>query len=48
VKQFNDANTYINSLIPDAGRKLPQYGLVVDVVGEAKDNSAGAVWVRTK
>ncbi|WP_371328163.1 immune inhibitor A domain-containing protein [Exiguobacterium sp. HVEsp1] len=48
VKQFNDANSYINSLIPDAGRKLPQYGLVIDVVGEAKDNSAGAVWIRTK
>jgi len=46
VKQFNDANTYINSLIPDAGKKLPKYGLVVDVVGEAKDNSAGAVWIR--
>jgi len=46
VKQFNDAKSYMNTLIPDAGRKLPQYGLTIDVVGEAKDNSAGAIWIR--
>ncbi len=42
---FNDSNKYYNDLIPDAGRKVPNFGLKIQVIGEAKDNSAGAVWI---
>lgn len=45
VKIFDDSKQYMNSMIPDAGRKLPQQGLKFQVIGEAKDNSAGAVWI---
>jgi immune inhibitor A len=45
VTTFDDSNKYINELIPDAGKKLPEYGLKFQVIGEAKDNSAGAVWI---
>ncbi|WP_226645577.1 immune inhibitor A domain-containing protein [Mesobacillus subterraneus] len=46
VTTFDDSKKYINELIPDAGKKLPNYGLKFQVIGEAKDNSAGAVWIR--
>nr|WP_071458516.1 immune inhibitor A domain-containing protein [Bacillus mediterraneensis] len=46
VTSFDDSRTYMNELIPDAGRKVPNYGLKFQVIGEAKDNSAGAVWIR--
>ncbi|MBT2692587.1 immune inhibitor A domain-containing protein [Bacillus sp. ISL-55] len=46
VTTFDDSNKYINGLIPDAGKKLPELGLKFQVIGEAKDNSAGAVWIR--
>ncbi|WP_096184366.1 immune inhibitor A domain-containing protein [Effusibacillus lacus] len=46
VTKFDDSQSYINSEIPDAGRKVPKYGLKIQVIGEAKDNSAGAVWIR--
>lgn len=46
VTMFDDSRTYMNDVIPDAGRKVPNYGLKFQVVGEAKDNSAGAVWIR--
>jgi immune inhibitor A len=45
VTTFDDSNKYINTLIPDAGKILPNYGLKFQVIGEAKDNSAGAVWI---
>lgn len=45
ISVFDDSKTYINSLIPDAGRIVPEHGLKFQVVGEAKDNSAGAVWI---
>ncbi|MBT2640981.1 immune inhibitor A [Bacillus sp. ISL-41] len=45
VATFDDSHKYINELIPDAGKKLPNYGLKFQVIGEAKDNSAGAVWI---
>lgn len=45
ISVFDDSNKYINSLIPDAGRIVPEHGLKFQVVGEAKDNSAGAVWI---
>jgi immune inhibitor A len=41
VEEFSDSNSYINALIPDAERIVPNYGLKFRVVGEAKDNSAG-------
>lgn len=43
VTKFDDSKLYINDLIPDAGRKLPKFGLKFEVVGQADDNSAGAV-----
>ncbi|MEH7307146.1 immune inhibitor A domain-containing protein [Neobacillus drentensis] len=45
VTSFDDSKTYSNELIPDAGRKVPNFGLQFQVIGEAKDNSAGAVWI---
>jgi immune inhibitor A len=45
VEEFSDSNNYMNTLIPDAGRIVPNYGLKFQVVGEAKDNSAGSVWI---
>ncbi|MBV7505848.1 immune inhibitor A [Bacillus sp. sid0103] len=45
VTSFDDSKTYSNELIPDAGRKVPNFGLKFQVIGEAKDNSAGAVWI---
>ncbi|RUQ30604.1 M6 family metalloprotease domain-containing protein [Peribacillus cavernae] len=46
IVSFDDSKTYSNTIIPDAGRKVPNFGLKFHVVGEAKDNSAGMVWVR--
>ncbi|PLT34513.1 immune inhibitor A domain-containing protein [Bacillus sp. V5-8f] len=48
VITFDDSKTYMNHLIPDAGRKVPNYGLKFHVLGEAKDNSAGMVWITKK
>ncbi len=45
VTTFDDSKSYMNSLIPDAGRKVPNLGLKFQVVGEAKDNSAGTIWI---
>ncbi|WP_395939741.1 immune inhibitor A domain-containing protein [Bacillus sp. 03113] len=45
VRKFDDSQTYINTQIPDAGRVVPQLGLKIEVIGEANDNSAGAVWI---
>ena len=45
VTTFDDSKKYINDLIPDAGRKVPNFGLKFQVIGEAKDNTAGAVWI---
>ena len=46
VIEFDSTKTYINTVIPDAGVKVPaQYPLKFQVIGEAKDNSAGAVWI---
>ncbi len=45
MPKFDDVNNYIDSAIPDAGRIVPNHGLKFEVIGEAKDNSAGAVWI---
>ncbi|CAH1216766.1 Immune inhibitor A [Paenibacillus allorhizoplanae] len=45
VEEFSDSNSYMNALIPDAGRLVPNFGLKFRVVGEAKDNSAGLIWL---
>ena len=45
VAKFDDSKAYMNTLIPDAGRKLPKLGLKFEVVGQADDKSAGAVWI---
>ncbi|PLR96067.1 immune inhibitor A domain-containing protein [Bacillus sp. T33-2] len=46
VQTFDDSKTYMNNLIPDAGRKVPNFGLKFHVLGEAKDNSSGLVYIR--
>ncbi|CAH0344547.1 immune inhibitor A domain-containing protein [Bacillus sp. CECT 9360] len=46
VITFDDSKNYSNTLIPDAGRKVPNFGLKFNVLGESKDNSAGMVWIR--
>ncbi|KEK23556.1 immune inhibitor A domain-containing protein [Bacillus gaemokensis] len=43
VAKFDDSKAYINKQIPDAGRILPKLGLKFEVVGQADDNTAGAV-----
>ncbi|CAG9614036.1 Immune inhibitor A [Bacillus rhizoplanae] len=48
VTKFDDSKAYMNNAIPDAGRKVPQLGLKFEVVGEADDNSAGAIRVYRK
>ncbi|WP_242220098.1 immune inhibitor A domain-containing protein [Bacillus cereus group sp. BfR-BA-01380] len=45
VSKFDDSKVYMNNLIPDAGRKVPNLGLKFEVVGQADDKSAGAVWI---
>ncbi|MGM0873481.1 MAG: immune inhibitor A domain-containing protein [Bacillota bacterium] len=45
TRKFDDSVSYSDSDIPDAGRLVPQHGLKFEVIGEAKDNSAGAVWI---
>ncbi|PEA54663.1 peptidase M6 [Bacillus pseudomycoides] len=45
VPTFDDSKTYSNSAIPDAGRNVPKLGLKFQVVGQAEDHSAGAVWI---
>lgn len=46
VTEFDSSKSYINNVIPDAGVKVPsQYPIKVQVIGEAKDNTAGAVWI---
>ena len=45
VSLFDDANSYWNVAIPDAGRDLPNYGLKVRVNGQAADKSVGAIVV---
>ncbi|CAI8837365.1 Immune inhibitor A [Bacillus pseudomycoides] len=46
VATFDDSKVYSNTQIPDAGRKVPQLGLKFQVVGQADDKSAGAIWIR--
>ncbi|MGF7034898.1 immune inhibitor A [Paenibacillus mucilaginosus] len=45
VTEFSDSKSYINTQIPDAGRLVPNFGLKFKVIGEAKDNSAGLIWI---
>lgn len=45
VRGFDDSKSYLDSRIPDAGRNIPNFGLKFEVIGESKDNSAGAVWL---
>ncbi|WP_407945414.1 immune inhibitor A domain-containing protein [Paenibacillus silvestris] len=45
VEEFSDAKLYSNTLIPDAGRLVPKFGLKFRVIGEARDNSAGLIWI---
>lgn len=58
VRVFDDSRKYIDltdyngseagGVIDDAGRNVPNLGLQFHVLGEANDNSAGAVWIRKR
>jgi immune inhibitor A len=43
VSLFDDSNSYENTFMPDAGRKIGNFGLKVRVNGQAKDKSVGAI-----
>ncbi|MBT2679845.1 immune inhibitor A [Bacillus sp. ISL-35] len=43
VTLFDDSNSFLNTFMPDAGRKIGNYGLKVRVNGQAKDKSVGAI-----
>ncbi|WP_254434225.1 immune inhibitor A domain-containing protein [Halobacillus sp. Marseille-Q1614] len=43
VKKFDDSKNYLNPVLPDAGRNVPEYGLNIEVTGEAKDRTVGKV-----
>ncbi|KZE64349.1 peptidase M6 [Fictibacillus phosphorivorans] len=43
VSLFDDSKSFENPFMPDAGRKLGEYGLKIRVNGQAKDKSVGAV-----
>ncbi|WP_077359813.1 immune inhibitor A domain-containing protein [Fictibacillus arsenicus] len=43
VSLFDDSKSFENPFMPDAGRKLGNYGLKVRVNGQAKDKSVGSV-----
>ncbi|MCX4029592.1 immune inhibitor A [Endozoicomonas sp. SM1973] len=42
---FFDLFDYMNKEIPDAGRILPKYGLLIEVIDQAEDMSAAAIRV---
>lgn len=43
VSLFDDSKDFFNTFLPDAGRKIPNYGLKVRVNGQAKDKSVGSI-----
>lgn len=48
VPAFNDANPYYNPSYPYIGVQLPKDGLSVQVTGQAKDMSVGAIHLQSK
>ncbi|WP_281545315.1 immune inhibitor A domain-containing protein [Grimontia sp. SpTr1] len=40
---FSDRNDYSNADQPDAGRNIPEYGLMISVVEQAEDNQFGII-----
>lgn len=45
---FDDSNSYLNPLLPDAGRIIPKLGLTITVNGEANDRSQGTIMLKVK
>ena len=43
VRLFDDAKSFSNSFMPDAGRDLQSYGLKMTVNGQASDKSVGSI-----
>lgn len=43
ISLFNDSNSFLNTFLPDAGRKIKNFGLRVRVNGQAKDKSVGSI-----
>ncbi|MDE1460777.1 immune inhibitor A domain-containing protein [Spartinivicinus poritis] len=47
VSTFFDLFNYVHDDIPDAGRKLPKHGLLIEVNGQSEDMTVGRVLVST-
>ncbi len=47
VPMFNDSLSYMNSQIPDAGRKVPNFGLKIKVTDQSSDMSTATITVGT-
>ncbi|MBZ9686624.1 immune inhibitor A [Clostridium estertheticum] len=45
---FNDSKSYMSTLIPDAGRIVPKFGLEISVNGEANDRSSATIMLKVK
>ena len=45
---FSDGNSYSSSLIPDAGRIVPKYGLSISVTGEASNRSSATIMLKVR
>ncbi|MEH7012426.1 immune inhibitor A domain-containing protein [Neobacillus niacini] len=43
VSLFNDSNSFMNTFMPEAGRKIGNFGLKVRVNGQSKDKSVGSI-----
>ncbi|MDR7240723.1 immune inhibitor A domain-containing protein [Neobacillus drentensis] len=43
VSLFDDSNSFLNTFLPDAGRKIGNFGLKVRVNGQSKDKSVGSI-----
>jgi immune inhibitor A len=45
---FNDSNSYSSSLIPDAGRIVPKYGLSISVNEEGRNRTNATIMLKVK
>ena len=45
---FNDSKSYMSSLLPDAGRIVPKYGLTISVNEEGKNRSNATIMLKVK
>ncbi|WP_409297045.1 immune inhibitor A domain-containing protein [Peribacillus sp. SCS-26] len=45
VPMFDDSLSYLNPVLPDSGRKVPNLGLKFRVTGESRDRSVGEILI---